>query len=156
MLAYNFVFFIVFLSVIFYSFYKIFTVNRKILISCKYINNTNILFIFVIIFGLLTLIFNYTTLDLIRVFTMSTSIVIYMFIKSGLSEDGIYISGSFYSYDDIEYYSYSDKKIFSLFIKTCGNKTDKYNLKLEFNIKNKEKICDLLKIKLIKKYKKSI
>lgn len=93
--------------------------------------------------------------DMVRLGSMIVAIVMFLLMRDGIGPDGIVSMGRFTSYTDVKAYDYQmKKKRFEVYF-ACSDKNGKndyYNVMIDFDPKDEEKILAYLKGKIGRKY----
>lgn len=94
--------------------------------------------------------------DYLRLISMVVAIVMFLLMRDGIGPDGVVSMGKFTPYEDVKAYDFqAKKKRFEVYFTCAENKdgkNDYYNLIIDFDLKDEEKIKAYLKEKIGRKY----
>ncbi|MBP3891035.1 MAG: hypothetical protein J6D29_02595 [Solobacterium sp.] len=133
-----------------------FRTRDKITIYDRMWNFSRILFLVCGILSVLSLITMHEPIDIVRAIVTFVVIILFIFTRDGIGEEGVSSFGRFYPYKSIVGYDFREnKKDFSAyFIVDDGKerKSGEYNVQVPFEKKDEERVRALLKDKIGRKY----
>lgn len=130
--------------------------RNKIVIKDRLWNLSRILFLGAGVFSMFTLLTLHTPLDILRSVITLAVVVLFVFSRDGIGEEGICSFGRFFPYQDVVGYDYKEnKKDFSAyFVLNDGKarKSNEYSLAIPFEKDQEEAVKALLKKHIGRKY----
>lgn len=134
---------------LFYGYFK----TKDLVIKDKRWNASRVLFAVAGVLCILSGFVYSSVLDWIRLICMMLAVVAFLLLRDGLNETGVCSMGSLTTYKEVKHYDYQMfPKKFKLYITAVDSKGGDYNVTLNFDPKDSNRVISYMKEQCGKKY----